>query len=173
MPKILQKLFSTLLIGTLTACTTPYQDIGMMGGVEQTKLANDAYMIRVQINSLTPRANITDYALLRASELALADGYPYFIVTNGEDITTSTAVPLPGYSQTNGAAFATGSDGSAMAMGSSTTTTMPPMAFTAAVPEARFTIKMFKTKSKTGGMVMEAAIIKASLAPKYIHAQQN
>jgi hypothetical protein len=62
----------------ILGCATPYQSSGLTGGYKETKLAPDIARITVEGNGYTSRDRVQDFALLRASEMALQSGYPYF-----------------------------------------------------------------------------------------------
>mgnify|MGYP006080538307 CR=1 FL=1 len=79
MNKILKILAPVTLILLLTSCT-PYQSAGFTGGFTEAQLSETVWKVKVNGNGLTAKSTIDDYALLRASELTLEEGYRYFIV---------------------------------------------------------------------------------------------
>ena len=79
MNKALKKLFLVTSIISLTSCT-PYQSSGFTGGFTEVQLSENVWKVKVNGNGLTAKSTIDDYALLRASELTLEEGYKYFIV---------------------------------------------------------------------------------------------
>jgi hypothetical protein len=68
--------------GCALASATGYQPAGSDGGYSQLQLAPDMYRIAFQGNTYTSQDRVADMALLRAAELALAQGAPYFVVLN-------------------------------------------------------------------------------------------
>ena len=74
-------LFLTLTFGGCAlASATGYQPTGSDGGYSELQLAPDMYRIAFQGNTYTSQERVADMALLRAAELALAQGAPYFVV---------------------------------------------------------------------------------------------
>lgn len=68
--------------GCALASATGYQPAGSDGGYSQLQLAPDMFRIAFQGNTYTSQEQVADMALLRAAELALAQGAPYFVVLN-------------------------------------------------------------------------------------------
>ncbi len=69
----------------ITACATPYQNMGMLGGVEAHPISDDTIQIVAKGNAYTETSTIQRYALRKAAEETLAHGYDYFAVVNGSD----------------------------------------------------------------------------------------
>lgn len=57
-----------------TACTTPYQPMGLSGGYEDKQLDNGDYLITVRVSRFTDRAAAMEYVNHRADDL-YPDGY--------------------------------------------------------------------------------------------------
>jgi len=74
-------LLLTLALGGC-ASATDYQSAGADGGYSELQLAPDIFRVAFQGNIYTSQERVADMALLRASDLALAHGAPYFIVVN-------------------------------------------------------------------------------------------
>lgn len=77
-----------LALAALTACATPYQPMGLLGGVTATRIADDTAQIRASGNAYTDPDLIQRYALRRAAEETIADGYDLFRIENVSDRTT-------------------------------------------------------------------------------------
>lgn len=80
--RFLLSLFTTCF---LVACgATPYQSgIGTYtGGYYETQMGPDTFRVNFSGNGFTPTQMAQDYAILRAAELALQRGYPYFVVSS-------------------------------------------------------------------------------------------
>lgn len=78
--KILTPVFllSVLLCG---GCATGYDSSNvLMGGYSETKLAPDMVRVVFRGNSSTRKERAQDLALMRAADLALQAGFPYFTV---------------------------------------------------------------------------------------------
>ena len=76
----------------LGACSaTGYYARGYSGGYSEIRMNPDTFVVTFNGNGRTPSDTVLRYALLRASELALQNGYGYFVVTASEDKTSSYA----------------------------------------------------------------------------------
>jgi hypothetical protein len=71
----------------LSACATAYQPKDTLtGGFTETQLSPDAYRIVFHGNSSTSKERAQDFALLRAAELSLAAGYPFFTIQDSDNV---------------------------------------------------------------------------------------
>ena len=68
----------------IAACSTPYQEMGVTGGVTATKITETDYQIVSSVNGYTDRAVAEQYALLKAAETTYQAGYDHFIIV-GQD----------------------------------------------------------------------------------------
>lgn len=74
-------------IALLGACSTQYKPEGMMQtGYTEFRTANNKFVVSFRGNSLTSSDRVMKYALLRASEVTLANDFLYFKVEEKEDI---------------------------------------------------------------------------------------
>lgn len=87
MKKSIQLILSALLISVLAACASSqpsYKAADERGfGYSDKELAKDMYWVRYKSRD-TDAKRATDYALLRAAELTLAQGYEWFVVSEKE-----------------------------------------------------------------------------------------
>lgn len=99
----MKKIFLVLpLVFILTACSTSYSPANFDGGYSSTMLAKDNYIVNFRGNEATSSEKTRDLALLRAAEIAIDSGYPYFVVLNGGTREKSyTSQIAPGNIQTN------------------------------------------------------------------------
>ena len=91
-------LLLTLLLG---ACSTPYQGMGLSGGVESQQLTADTYRIIARGNSYTSATSIQDYALLKAAETTKAAGGSHFAVVGNDDRTRRASISTEGRAETH------------------------------------------------------------------------
>lgn len=172
------KVAFALIVLALTGCTQ-YGDMGFMGfGVEHVQIAQDVYRVRARGNGYTNPARIEEFVLLRASELALAQGYPHFVVMDTRELTRTDNYAVPGYSDTNTSSTVqrygtssrlggmTSSSGLTSGESSKRTTTLPAQTFGIQIPELQVVVKLLKTGEGGPGTVYDAAIIKSNLGPK-------
>jgi hypothetical protein len=76
-------------------CATSYQPHNpITGGFSETRLAPDVLRIVFRGNSSTREERAKDLAMMRAAELALQSGYPYFVLA---DQTTRISKDNSGY----------------------------------------------------------------------------
>ena len=66
----------------LAGCATTYQPMGGAGGYEELQLNPNTYRVSFQGNGYTRQERVADFALLRASDLTLAQGSRYFVVVS-------------------------------------------------------------------------------------------
>lgn len=85
----------TLLLG-LTACATPYSDIGVFGGVEAQQVDADHYKIMVRVNSYTKKDRFRDMTLLKAAEITRAAGKTHFLITDEKSQTSVVNMAIQG-----------------------------------------------------------------------------
>lgn len=86
---------ASLLYG---CAATPYQSLDDSlrhdEGFSERQLEPNSYEVSFRGNSRTSSERASDFALLRASELCLLNGYAYFVVASTEN-TTMTAMSAP------------------------------------------------------------------------------
>lgn len=83
-----KKFFLILLL--CTGCATTYSERGFFGtGYSEIRTNPDTFIVTFKGNAATYRDDVTKYALLRAAELTLQNGYKYFVVLASEDRTSS------------------------------------------------------------------------------------
>jgi hypothetical protein len=71
-----------LAVGACTTSPTPYRAAADGGGYRDQQIESDRYRVSFTGNSATPLDRVQDYALYRAAELTVANGYDYFKVAS-------------------------------------------------------------------------------------------
>src|SRR5262249_40192561 len=91
----------------LAGCATPYQEMGLLGGVEAYRVSDDTFQVVAKGNGYTDPATIQRYALRKAAEMTLASGYDYFALASEGDISRRGAITTgtAGFSRGNVWAF--------------------------------------------------------------------
>ncbi|HSX14269.1 MAG TPA: hypothetical protein VLE96_07630 [Chlamydiales bacterium] len=85
----LKKPFLALIL-FLTSCATTYHREGFFGdGYSEIITNRDSFIVTFKGNEFTSAENALRFALLRASELTLANGYNYFAVISEIDRSSS------------------------------------------------------------------------------------
>lgn len=161
MKKTFQSL-AGIAIAALSSCATPYQSDGFRGGYTETRLGPDMTRITFAGNGYTRRERAQDFALLRAAEIGLQNGYPYFVVINESNDTSSSTHTTAGYSYTSGSSYGIGGGVNY----SGTTTYVPGRTFNVNKPESGLLVKFLKKKLE-GMAVFDAAFLSQSLKEKY------
>ena len=69
----------------LTGCATPYQDMGLRGGVRAVQITSDIAQVTARGSTVTDADKIEQYALRKAAETTLAAGYDHFEVVSASD----------------------------------------------------------------------------------------
>ena len=73
-------LLSLLLCG----CVTPYQRSGYSGGFSEMKLSADLFEVNFRGNGYTGQSTVKRYFLRRCAEVALENGFDYFVFVDQE-----------------------------------------------------------------------------------------
>jgi hypothetical protein len=71
----------------LAACATPYQEMGALGGVRAVRITDDTAQITASGNAYTDPDTVQRYALRRAAEETIADGFDLFRIEGSADRT--------------------------------------------------------------------------------------
>ena len=137
----LKKLTIILAAAFLSSCATPYDTkksfwTGNMG-FSETQLGTNIWQIDFTENNYTNRDTTKKFSLKKAAQIALREGYPFFVIVDGEtnrDVTGSSYGG--GYNGLYG--------GSSYA-NSNTATTM--------------TVELLRKKVSSKGLVYEAAFL--------------
>ena len=81
----MKQVLAALAVLSVVGCQTPYQDMGLMGGVTAAPLGGDVYRISARGNGYTDPTLIQDYVLLKAAETALQAGKTHFVIVGSND----------------------------------------------------------------------------------------
>ena len=175
-PKIL--LAGLVAILLLAGCATPYHSTGFTGGYSDTQLAPDVFRIVFRGNGYTSTERAQDFALLRASELTLQNGFICFAVIDEQESTSTSSYTTPGRADTTayGTGFSSGDiylnpyggsySGTSSTYANATTTYTPPQTYVFYKPESGLLIRVFRAKPD-GIFTFDAAFLRQSLSQKY------
>ena len=75
----------------LSGCATAYQPKGLSGGFSEIQLSVDTFQVSFNGNGYTDPSRATEFTLLRSSEIALENGYRYFVIIDSKIIDEHTA----------------------------------------------------------------------------------
>jgi hypothetical protein len=159
--------FSGILVllsaAMLSGCATTYQKVSLTGGYSETQLGENIFQVSFKGNGYTSRERVSDFTLLRSAEIAIKNGYRYFVVVESEKYSKVGAYTTPITSQTTGSAYVSGN----YVQGSATTTTYGGQTFIISKPRANNTILCYKEKPDINGLVFEAEFVVKSVRAKY------
>ena len=105
---ILHRSLWALTLLALAACETPYQETGLFGGVSAARISDDTAQIEANGNGYTDPATIQRYALRRAAEETLNDGFDLFQIETTEDVTRTGSESFGSASSTRYGVIASG-----------------------------------------------------------------
>ncbi len=78
--KPLSALVIFLSISVLGGCAASYKAKDVWGGFSETQIKKNVFEVSFKGNSFTTRERVKDFSLLRSAEVALENGYDYFVV---------------------------------------------------------------------------------------------
>lgn len=85
----------------VSACATPYQDMGFTGGVASQQMTNNTYRIVARGNGYTAATKVQDYLMLKAAETTLQNGGTHFVIISASDASDTSQIITGGTSHTN------------------------------------------------------------------------
>lgn len=112
-------IFAIALIG-LTACATPYGEMGFNGGVEAQQMSATQFRIRARGNEFTEQSRIADFVLIKAAELAEENGFTHFDILSSQDASRGGSVVMPTYTTATVSSYGNTAVGSATTSGGQT-----------------------------------------------------
>lgn len=152
-----------ILFALLSGCATTYQPSSFSGGFSETRLGEDTFQVSFRGNGYTRPERASDFCLLRSSELALQNGFRYFIIVDSEKSSQLSTYTTPTTSHTTANAYGYGN----YTYGTATTTTSGGETYVISKPRATNTIVCFKEKPQVNGLVFDAEYVSKSIKEKY------
>jgi len=152
-------LFAALVSG----CATSYQKQSFTGGYSEVRLGENIFQVSFRGNAYTSRERASDFSLLRSAEVAIENGYRYFIIIESEKYSKVGAYTTPSTSYTTGSAYSYGN----YAYGSATTTTYGGQTYLISKPRSNNTILCFKEKPDINALIFDAEFVIKSMRENY------
>jgi len=150
---------------------TPYQPLSdgadAREGFSETLLGTNIYEVNFRGNSNTSRERASDFALLRAAELCLLNGYSYFVVTSSRDMATTAAHATDQAARTTSPANVFGFTPA----GASTSTYRGAPRTTYTRPRPSVVVGFLEEPREDLGPIYDAVSLKDSIRTKYQMAQ--
>ena len=84
----------------LAGCATPYQQMGLMGGVSVQPIDATTLRISGRGNAFTSTQTLENYVVLRAAEETQRRGYDLFLVTGGQELSKPGVITVAGRTYT-------------------------------------------------------------------------
>ena len=160
----MKKFLLLLLCLSLVGCATGYQRQGLTGGYSDTKIQDDIFKVSFRGNAYCYQGRAEDFVLLRSAEVALENGYKYFIIIDGKSSTDTQAYTTPITSNTQGMVNMYGNQGSY----SGTTYYSGGQTYIFHKPSTSNTIKCFKEKPENiPAMLYDAEQIAKNIKEQY------
>ena len=102
--RMLEKICLMILVILAAGCATDYKTQSFRGGYSEVRLDENVFTVRFKGNAYTSPERAADFCLLRCAELALANGYSYFIITDSSHYTKRSTYTTPATAYTSGTA---------------------------------------------------------------------
>ena len=147
----------------IAGCATGYSESGFRGGYEETQLSPDVFRVSFKGNAYTSMDRAADFTLLRSAELALENGFPYFIIVDEKQWTKNETYTTPTQTTTTANVYGYGNTAS----GTAYSTTTGGQTYNYAKPRATNTIVLLRDKDGVNGLVFDAQYLVESLQNKY------
>jgi hypothetical protein len=86
----------------LAGCATPYQSGGFRGGYKEIQLDENVFQVSFRGNAFVSASRVENYTLLRSAEVAMENGYDYFVIVDKDAYETNGTVYTPATTYTSG-----------------------------------------------------------------------
>lgn len=146
----------------LQGCATSYHKSSFNGGYSETQLGENIFRVSFSGNGYTGGERVADFVLLRSAELALENGYAFFVVIDEKDVSSSYTYTTPTTSNTSASVYRYGN----YTNGNATTTTYGGQTYNIRSPGVVSTILCFKEKPNNA-FTFDAKFILKSISAKY------
>jgi len=152
------------LVCLCVGCATGYQQQSFTGGFSETQIDKNVWTVTFKGNAYTSRDRAADFTLLRCAELALQNGYKYFVIVDKSHGVTTGSYTTPTQSTTSGTVTSFGNTARIEAQ----TQTYGGQTYIYQKPSSSNTIVGFVDRpSNTQAFVYDADFIKNSISRKY------
>jgi hypothetical protein len=159
MKHLLIILFTAVLI---QGCATTYRSSGLMGGYKDVQLDENVFKVTFNGNGYTSFERAADFTLMRCAELALNNGYSFFVIIDADSYSSNSTYTTPTTTNTTGSAVKIGD----YVVGSAQSTTYGGQTYHISKPSRTNTIICFKEKP-TEGFSYNAQFIFKAISQKY------
>jgi len=169
----MKTIYLVICVILLSSCSTAYQKDSFTGGFTTAQLDENVFQVSFRGNGYTSRDKANDFALLRSAEVALENGFNYFVIVDANQYdkkssyTTPTTVTTTGSSNTQGTVNAYGNTAnySGTTYGRSTSTVNGGQTINLSKPHTTNTIVCYNGKPQ--GFAYNAKYTAQSLKAKH------
>ncbi len=160
----MKKILTIMLCLSLGGCATGYHGRGFTGGYSDMKLQDNIYKVTFKGNGYSSMERAGDFVLLRSAELAIENGYKYFIVLETNSYVRTASISTPVTAQTYGTVNTFGNTASY----SGTTYYSGGETYHIHRPVTNMTIECFQEKpDNVNGMIFDAEQIRVNIKSAY------
>lgn len=159
----MKNIWIILTIFTFFGCATSYRSRGFNGGYSETQLDTNVFRVSFNGNSYTSREKVYDYTLLRCAELALNNGFKFFIIADSSNSATYGTYTTPTTTNTRTDVNVSGNT----ARATSEATTYGGQTFVTSKPSSINTIICYKNKPDISTLIYNAELIYESIRKQY------
>lgn len=156
-------LISLFILLFMSGCATKYQQDSFTGGFSETQLGENIFNVSFKGNGYTSRERASDFALLRCAEIAMNNGYNYFIIVDSEKYSVESTYTTPKTYNTTFQATTYGNH----TYGNARTTSSGGQNMNFSSPSANNTILCFKERPQINTVIYEAKFLINSIKSKY------
>lgn len=128
----------------LSACATPYGEMGLMGGVSVQRIDETTFEVLAKGNGFTDQETISHFVMRKAAEETVADGYDLFMIADSRDRSHFSTFTTAGTIQTSTTGEATVVGNQIMGSATSTGYYTPPTTHHIFKPGEAATVRMFR-----------------------------
>ena len=150
----------------LSACSTPYQEMGLLGGVSAQHIDAQTVIIAARGNGFTDATRIRTYTLRKAAEVAVAEGYDWFSVEGSEDRTRHSSYQTEGSYNSTTTANVYGSGDMAFGTAQTSGTYMPGQTVHYIKPGTDLIVRLHRGPKPEDASGFVAAEVLAYMTPK-------
>ena len=143
-------------------CATPYASTSYVGGYSETRMAPDVFRVRFNGNGFTSSERALDFALLRAADLTLRNGYSYYVIVQESSWVATSTHKTRETTTTTGSAHTYGNT----TRFSANTVTYGGYTYNVSKPRAENTILCLKEKPSSG-LAYDAQFVSNEIRRKY------
>ena len=160
-------IYLLIILVLCSGCATPYMSEGFMGSFKSTQIQDGMFRVNFRGNAYSHTDRVEDFALLRSAELALENGYKYFVIMGENQETSTVGVTTPVTANTTGNMNMYGGNGYAYGHYRGTTTYSGGNTFFINRPSASMVIQCFKEKPNVSGMIYDAEQVRTNIKKSY------